>query len=142
MNRRLCPNCGTELAVDAAACPHCNATADGIWPPPPLNAPPASPLVRLFSGTRWGDIGWGIAIGIVFPLAWILLSMALLAGVSDSLYVNYISGNFVLYFVAASALYRAALPRYPVFARSLGFMFLLHATLLLGLVVLFFVSWA
>jgi len=87
----------------------------------------AQPPVRLFSGTRWGDIGWGVAIGLVFPYVWFVFATWALYYVRPSFHEIGMWSSFVLYFGAAFGLYRAARPRYPVFAHSLSFMFLLQA---------------
>lgn len=123
-----CSQCGGLVEAGKDACPQCGTNTNAVWPPPPSAfISPAPPPVRLFSGTRWGDIGWGVAIGLVFPVAWVLLSTTVIRAVLSPPFPASVSlGSIVLYFAAAFGLYRAARPRYPVFAHSLSFMFLLQ----------------
>ncbi len=137
---RPCPNCGQPVAEGKAVCPNCGASVPAIWPPPPAGAPPPAPPVRFLTGRRGSDITLGIIIGVVSPLAWGYAS-SLLLSLGFYLHLPFgLFGGYAAFAVAALGLYLWTRPRYPVFARSLGWTFLAEITLVLGAVALCLVA--
>ena len=109
----VCPNCGQAWPPGAAVCPHCGFVRPGAsaaWPPPPggLVAPPPPPVSKLVTGRAWGDITLGIGLSVV---SCFLLGLG---------------------FILMPILYFTLRPKYPVFARGLGYGFLAGVALLLG----------
>lgn len=104
-----CPNCGQPWPENAPACPNCGLLRPAVWPPPPGGSAAPSPVpLRLVTGKAAGDIALGVFLS--------LLSFAL-AGLGVVLMP-------ILYFVFQ--------PRFPVFARGLGFGWLTGMALILG----------
>ena len=112
-----CPNCGQPWPENAPACPNCGflRPTGSSWPPAPQGAAVPSPVPpRLVTGKAAGDIVLGLFLS--------LLSFAL-AGLGVILMP-------VLYFVFQ--------PRFPVFARGIGFGWLTGMALILGAVAVCF----
>src|SRR5690242_4345028 len=101
-----CPNCGQPVEGDARVCPHCGA---GLTPPlPVLQGPPPRPQVSLLTGAAWLDVVVGLLA---------VFGSLLLMGIGVVI-------PFVLYFILR--------PRYPVFARGMGYGLGAIAVLILG----------
>ncbi|MBV9850819.1 MAG: hypothetical protein JO250_14185 [Armatimonadetes bacterium] len=130
---RPCLHCGQPVAPEKTVCPHCGTAMPTVWPPPPDAAPPSVPPVRLLTGRRGGDIALGIVVGVLSPVVWQFVS--LLFPVHGDLLVLY-----GLFFFVALGGYLWARPRYPVFARSLGWIYMTGVALVLGAVALCFVA--
>jgi hypothetical protein len=105
-----CDNCGEPVNDDQRICPRC-----GREQPPPLpvlegKALSGQEIGRLLTGVAWLDIVLGIVA---------------------------VFGSLFLYgigLLAAPILYFVLRPRYPIFARGLGYGMLAFAAILLGLV--------
>ena len=110
-----CPNCGRPWPANAPACPNCGLLRPAVWPPSPSGSAAPSPVPpRLVTGKAAGDIVLGLLLS--------LLSFAL-AGLGVVLMP-------ILYFVFQ--------PRFPVFARGIGFGWLTGMALILGAVAVCF----
>ena len=131
---RPCPHCGQPVAPEKTVCPHCGTAMPTVWPPPPEGiTPPPVPPVRLLTGRRGGDIALGI-IAAVFSTV-VFLYVPLVVPMLGGLRLP-----FGLFFVAALGVYFWTRPRYPIFARSLGWTYLAEIALALGAVALCFVA--
>ena len=109
-----CPNCGTSWPPEATVCPDCGYIRPSIpaWPPPPTGpgavASPPPPAPRLVTGKAWGDVTLGIGLSLVS-------------------YFLACAG-----FLVMPILYLTLKPKYPVFARGIGYGLLVGMALLLG----------
>jgi hypothetical protein len=99
----LCPNCHTAWPEGASVCPHCGyvpSPALAFWPPPPskfqgIPQPPPGP--KLVTGKVWGDVTFGLSLSFL----------------SNFLYC--------IGFLVMPILYFTLKPKYPAFARGIGF---------------------
>ena len=111
-----CPNCGASWPSGAAVCPNCGHVLPA-WPPPPAGfvaAPPPAP--RLVTGKVWGDLALGGGL-------------------------SFLSGFLALLgFVVMPVLYFTLKPKYPVFARGIGYGLLAALVVVLGAFALCVVS--
>ncbi len=124
-----CPNCGAPWPPEANVCPNCGHILPA-GPPPPAGlgaAPPPAP--KLVTGRAWGDLTLGIALSLltlgsapaVLTLAW------------DADYGFGLSGLIACVgFVVMPVLYFRLRPKYPVFARGIGYGLLASLVVFLG----------
>ena len=107
-----CPNCGMPWPGDATVCPNCGYIRPALpaWTPAPagLESPYLLPPINLITGKTWGDMTLGVV-------------------------VSFLSCNAIgIGYIAMPILYFVLKPKYPVFARGIGFGFLVGAVLILG----------
>ncbi len=125
MSRRLCPNCGTELAETATACPNCGSEVPTVWPPPPraFTAPtPAGGSGRLLTGRPWLDVVSGILacwVGLLLLSFIVSLAGMTMMRMAGHFYFGgvFLRGLLPMAIVGVAAL--ALLRPLPFFARGL-----------------------
>ena len=104
-----CPNCGAHWPPGAGVCPNCGYVRPA-WPPPPAGrvTPSLPPVSKLVTGKDWGDLTLGVSLSFL--------------------------SNFLacIGFVLMPILYFTLKPKYPVFARGLGYGTLAGLVLILG----------
>lgn len=104
-----CPNCGLPWPENAPACPNCGFLRPAVWPPTPQGqVAPIPHLPRLVTKSATGDLLLGLGLSLIsfFGVGLGVVAMP------------------ILYFVLQ--------PRYPAFARGIGFGWLGGMALLLG----------
>ena len=144
---KICPNCQQPVPEDRTICPNCGADISAIWPPAPTGSPPEAPPPR--SGTSKQQAS-GLGTGCLLSgLLYVVLGpVAFMMGVERRFPRGYPGFHVPLVFrygtwtinlvplALVGLLYFALRPKYPRFARGLGYCLVVIGVLLLyGLVV-------
>ena len=137
-----CPNCHQLVSDGRPICPNCGADVSSAWPPPPLGDPPLGSQPKGEKTSQQAN-GFGVGCLLAGILYFFLLPFAFMVGVTRRFPRGYPGFHAPLVFrygtwpvnlvplVLVGLLYFALRPKYPRFARGLGYCLLAIAVLLL-----------